>query len=727
MKKAKEKIFTRKLAKKLTGEAVIVPDGYTSIGAWAFFGNRAIKSITLPQSITSIAHNAFYKCYELTKINIPAGVTSIGKHAFRECHSIKKIKLPKGLMHIGEHAFAECVSLKTINFPSGLTVIKDSMFRRCNSLSNVTIPGNITSIGNWAFCDCPSLKEIEIPDSVTNIGDGAFAEECSLESIYIPASVVSIGKNAFCCSPVLTRLPGIADIIVDDENPSYSSIDGVLFNKNKTILLQYPKHKKQKKYVIPDGVVSIGENAFDWCENLTEIVIPKSVKEIKAGAFNTCRFKSIVIPEGVERIGNAAFAQCASIKKINIPASVTLIGERAFNSMWSLRSIKVDPKNPKYSSANTALIENGKTLLLYPRCSLYKKYHIPEGITHIAEEAFESCDNLQIITVPDSVISLERAVFASCDNLVRVILPDSIKSIPSQTFFNCKSLREIEIPAGVCDIDKNAFDWCENLSEINVSEKNANYSSLNGILCNKDKTELLLCPKAYSKNTYSFVIPDSFNSIGANCFSDCKYFDNITIPKNITSICPGAFGKSSVNSRLTIFCYEGTTAHIYAMSLLFKYRIIKADDDAYYPKTSETTRIERNRFIKLYPCREQVVEAEVMEEFKKGVDDLCKKYGLSLGHDDLGGSFKIVSGYDPEFMQWFMSASDPNAALNIWHEACKARGEELYLYNPSHVYHDRYSSYDYDEEMGEYWLPGGMDVDMSEIEEDCDDTQEKEI
>ena len=313
---------------------VEIPDTVTEIGDYAFYEWNNLEKVTMPSNITSIGERAFWNCNNLTGITIPDGVTSIGESAFISCSSLTSITIPESVTSIGKCIFYGCRSLTSITIPESVTSIGNEAFRDCNNLTNITIPNSVTSIGSCVFYGCSSLTNIAIPDRVTSIGERAFGDCSSLTSITIPESVTSIGKQAFegCSS--------LTNINVSDNNKNYSSIDGVLFNKDKTEIIKHPEGKESKSYKIPNSVTSIGYVAFLKCSSLTNITIPDGVTSIGDCAFGHCSsLTNITILDGVTSIGNWAFSDCSSLTSITIPESVTSIGNYAFASCSSLTNI----------------------------------------------------------------------------------------------------------------------------------------------------------------------------------------------------------------------------------------------------------------------------------------------------------------------------------------------------------------------------------------------------
>ena len=441
----------------------------------------------------------------LITANIPASVTysgttysvtSIGDYAFYNCSGLTSVTIPNSVTSIGKEAFYKCSSLTSLSVEAGNTVY-DSR-NNCNAIietstntlivgcQNTTIPNSITSIGDYAFSYCSSLTSVTIPNSVTSIGNSAFSNCSSLTSINVA-----------------------------DDNPNYSSKDGVLFNKQQTTLIQCPGGM-QGEYVIPNSVTSIASNAFQNCSSLTSVTIPNSVTSIGDYAFNgvnniiysgtatgspwgakcvngyvdgylvysddtkttllgcsAAATGDIVIPNSVTSIGSYAFYGCSGLTSATIPNSVTSIGYAAFYKCSSLTSVTLNSNaivSQKYSKINVSgffIWSNIGSLF----DSQVKEYIIGESVTSIGEYAFGDCSSLTSVTIPNSVTSIGGDAFYGCRiasiNFTGTIeewcnkswSPTQISS-EYQLSINGEPQENVIIPNSVTNIGGNAFNGC---------------------------------------------------------------------------------------------------------------------------------------------------------------------------------------------------------------------------------------------------------------------------
>lgn len=259
-----------------------------------------------------------------------------------------------------------------------VTSIGDRAFLQRCFLMNVTIPNSVTSIGSHAFANCMGLRSIAIPSSVTSIGRYAFLCCEGLKTIAIPSSVMSISGDAF------TWCVSLTDISVDENNARYKSIDGNIYTKDGKNLIYYAAGKTDRTFVVPNGVTSIGNGAFNACRNLTSIFIPSSVTSIDDYAFSCCEnLTSIVIPSSVTSIGRSAFIGCKNLTSIVIPSSVTSIGDNVFEDSKNLEYIYCFDNFRKIEGIRKAGIKR-RAVLYYretkPKIKLFRRYwHIDDG------------------------------------------------------------------------------------------------------------------------------------------------------------------------------------------------------------------------------------------------------------------------------------------------------------------------------------------------------------
>ena len=284
-------------------------------------------------------------------------------------------------------------------------------------------------------------------------------------------------------------------------------------------------------------VTSIGEDAFYSCSDLTSVTIPNSVTSIDARGFGSCSgLTSVTIPNSVTSIAFEAFSCCSGLTSVTIPNSVISIGDGAFSECWSLTSVS-----------------------------------IPNSVTSIGEKAFYNCNVLTSVTIPNSVTSIGDRAFSYCSRLTLVSIGNSVTSIGAWAFSRCSGLTSVTIPNSVTSIGDVAFGNCGNLDAINVHSDNTVFCSQDGILYNKELTELLCCP---GKKT-SVTIPNSVTSIGDYAFYGCSGLTSVSIPNSVTSIGDYAFdgycSLEMIYSQIVepFECYPGFSDFILKNTILY--------------------------------------------------------------------------------------------------------------------------------------------------------------
>ncbi len=408
-------------------------------------------------------------------------VVAIGPGAFADFTGLVSVIIPSSVTTIGNSAFSGCRALTSVSISFGVTSIGADAFRWCSELTSVSIPASVASIGSSAFSGCSALTSVTISEGVTTIGAYAFFICSRLASVTIPSTVTSIGTAAFGGTDALTSFS------VDAANSNYSSADGVLFNKLKTVLIRYPAGRsgaytvphgvttiendafadasRLTSVVIPPGVTSLGSNAFTYCSSLKSVSLPFGITSIGFWAFYGCTsLESLVIPASVTSIGPAAFYNCRALKSLTIPASVTSISSGAFADCTGLTSIDVDVSNLNYSSLDGVLFDKQQTMLLRYPPGRVGSYVVPIGVTAIGDDAFAGSAGLTSVTIPLTVTSIGWSAFYDCVALTAITIPPSVTRIEGWTFYGCSALTSVTLPASITSIGNSAFAWSRNLA-----------------------------------------------------------------------------------------------------------------------------------------------------------------------------------------------------------------------------------------------------------------------
>ena len=319
----------------------------------------------------------------------------------------------------------------------------------------------LTTIEKDAFYNCSRLTSFIIPSQVVSIRESAF-EYTSPSQVTIPASVQEIGRNAF------HGISELEDIRVEDGNAFYDSRNNchaLIETASNTLL------KGCSNTIIPNGIKSIGEGAFDGCDRLTNISIPNTVTEIGISAFADCiKLQAISFPESLTIISENAFSSCGALASITIPKNVRTIQGNPFSLCKNLKSIQVDAANPYFDSRDgcNAVMKKGSNELVVG-CQTTV---IPSNTQSIGEYAFSGCEGLPSVNIPSKVTSIGEKAFYYCKKLAKVELPEGLRTIGSDAFSCNDAITTIILPSTITTIGDNAFFGCNNL--VNVEAKMVN-------------------------------------------------------------------------------------------------------------------------------------------------------------------------------------------------------------------------------------------------------------
>ena len=444
-------------------ESVQFGNKLKTIGQNAFEYNFALKSVSIPASVELLENDSFRHCTELRKVKFSGKHTKIDKSTFDGCTSLKKIVLSDDMKFVPEYAFYNCKSLKKVKLSKNTKLIKKCAFKHCESLKKISfgrkmyaigdhafeesglksvkLNKNLQYIGNGAFAGT-NLKKIKLTEKVSYIGNRVFAGCRKLKTVSIPASVKGLNPGA------LGDCVNLTAINVSAGNKNYSSAAGVLFDKNKKTLLQYPINKKGSAYTVPSSVDMIRSHAFENNKHLTSVSV--SAEKIHNHAFaNMSRLKRVVIGNGVKNIAERAFAFNDSLSTVEMADSVNVIARAAFEDS-AIRSIRIPSgidklsgdafdgctrlaafegsSSGKYPVIDGVLYENGgKTLREYPRRKPGSTFTVPSQVTRVKYGAFRGVKKLKKLYFESSIKDLASSSIVNCPVLKEIVFAEGTK------------------------------------------------------------------------------------------------------------------------------------------------------------------------------------------------------------------------------------------------------------------------------------------------------------
>ncbi len=579
----------------------------TKIDYSAFDGCNDVESITIPDSINEIYPRAFSDtAYYKNEANWEDGVLYIGNHLI-ETDSMAYIdpnyRVKEGTVVIVSNAFRD-KAIETITLPASVDYIGYGVFDDCDELTDFIVHENNLNYSSnedgilfnkdkKVLIECPEnadFTEYTIPSNVTEIEPYAFNSCNNITKITIPPTVSTIGFAPFAQANLLSSSE------VDANNTHFLDENGILFNKNKSELIQYPAGKTEASYTIPSGISVIGSDSFNGCRNL----------------------QSIIIPEGVAEICTMAFANCGNLSEVKIPASTTKIYNMVFDECDGLTAINVDESNENYASIDGVLLsKDGKKLIKYPSAKIGLNYTIPSTVTTINNTSVTGIKGAKNIIIPNTVSEISvysfSAHFADLSGLFRIfttverdnvpigwecdwasdndqvywagewkysesgtpvipeiVIKDNIEykpilnngvwsyevskitgetsvvviestigtypvtSIGEKAFYNCTSLTTINIPKSVTEIKEGVFSNCSSLNAITVDPENEIFTDDKGVLIDKSKKILMKYPEA--KISLNYKIPSGVVEIAKEAFSNNKKLMIVTITKEVEII-----------------------------------------------------------------------------------------------------------------------------------------------------------------------------------------------
>jgi len=550
---------------------LVIPNSVTSISSYAFSGCSGLTSTTIPNSVTSIGYGAFSNCSGLTSVTIPNSVTSIGYGAFSNCSGLTSVTIPNSVTSIGSYTFQNCSGLTRVNIsdvaawcnisfgdsfsnplsyahhlylngqeiqhlviPNSVTNIANYAFYGCSGLTSVTISNSVTSIGSSAFSGCSGLTSVNIPNSVTSIGSYAFSACSALTSITIPSSVTNLSTSAFsgCTSLQYINFSG---------SSNYTTIDGVVYDKNVTQIIIYPPGKTSTTYTYPSTITDfsgISNNLY-----LKKIYVPRlsTTPSINYYTFNVgdnleaVEFADFVgdyyTKDGVvyrkseyngESYNYLVFCPRGKTS-LTVTPDVMYIEVDGFRSNTKLESLTIEASerylnftctNSSYFSSQGAFHSPLKNVYLG------RRVYFSSGL--YGRNVFADNPSLETVVVGENMTSIPSYLFTDCSGLTNVTLPETITSVGSDAFTNTPWLASLPSQDGIRYYNYIALEY-----EYSEETKNVRI---------KDGISVIAGGLFENTNVESVVFPISVTSLEDGLFVDCKSLKKVILPNSIKQI-----------------------------------------------------------------------------------------------------------------------------------------------------------------------------------------------
>lgn len=500
---------------------LIEGESYTVVGIddMAFMGCAKLTSVIFPSTLKTIGEGAFYGCSRLTSVELPAQTVSIGNEVFGDCPLLATLSLGEGLESIGRSAFENCIALTGVSMPAGMESIGALAFKGCTKLASAALGNSLTLLGDSAFYGCSALQSVELPVTVSSVGTRTFAGCSALNAVGL-GNVSAIGEAAFNGCSALTEI------------------------------------------AIPNGVETLGNYAFYGCSALATVTLgtqersSSSLKTIGDYAFAETAVKSVVLPDGVSTLGNYAFNKCASLATVSLGNSLTAIGNYAFSDCEKLESVTFGSAletigERAFASAKISSLVLPATVKTIGVWAFYNNpltaITFNDGLQSIGSRAFYGV-SVQTLNIPNSVTELGSYAFSGCKSLETVTIGTGVTKISDYTFNTCSALTQISCPS-VTEIGKNAFSGCSSLSDIPLNDKITSLG--NYVFSGCSAIESLVIPNSVTSiGSYAFekctkltsaTLGTGISSIPDYMFSSCSALTSVVLPENITGIGKYAF------------------------------------------------------------------------------------------------------------------------------------------------------------------------------------------
>ncbi len=581
-----------------TEQTVTVPDSVTEIASSAFGRNDTMTELKLGKNVLTIAEEALRYCSALTAITVDKGnawyfdidgvlfyregsVTEVTLVCMPQSSPITDYVMPEDryITAIGEYAFYNCNNLVSVQVAAGVTIIRSEAFYNCRNLKDVDMGPDVQALESYIFEGCKAMEHLRLSASLVDVRiDGRFLSAASVKTLTVPRSASYIPEQ-FLTHSTLTAFE------VEEGNPAYTSVDGVLFTADGTVLLSYPKGKEGASYAIPEGTVELGKDAFYHVGQLTQLTMPdsleilgdsalegtKGLQELTLGKNITTLEYDSIYGSGITSLtlsekltedtvnGNCIYG-CNQLTTLHVPAGAAYIPDNMAKH-GSLTAIEVEEGNSRYFSANGVLYEvdeEGSVLLhTYPKKREDASYTVLDNTKIIGREAFYLVKQLEQLILPDSLEILRDSALEQTTGLRELVLPKNVTTLEYDSLYGsgitsltlsekltkdtvngnciygCNQLTTLHVPVGAAYIPDNMAKH-GSLTAIEVEEGNSRYFSDKGVLYEIDEEGAqLLHTYPRNREEVSYTVLDNTKIIGKEAFYTVKQLEELLLPDSL--------------------------------------------------------------------------------------------------------------------------------------------------------------------------------------------------
>ena len=471
---------------------LVIPDGVTSVSAYAFAGCEGITSVTFPEGLTAIGNNAFYRCTALQTVSIPESVSEIAEMTFNNCSSLESVTIPEGVTKIGNGAFSNS-GLRELTLPSTIRSMSQS-FYNCDSLTSLTLTEGITTLGS-SFYNCDSLKAVHIPSSINRLEVNDFSSCSSLETVTIAEGVETITGFSDCRKLSSINIPSTAKSIT-----SFSNCESL------------------KSFYVPKGVTDfsgfknciglemiIVEDLESWCnilfssyanynaqyyakhlylgtpdenEEITELVIPEGITQLKRYAFGGLTgLTSVTLPSSLTSLDNTTFSDCSGVENVFAVCDPNKLswGGNGFKAEKAtlMHVTDIEAWRASFPEANVTFVGD-LTQLRYTataQVNEFDQYANFTGATALVAHNYNAETGEGLVTYLGNVTAIGEDALAGCATITAIKVPEGVTAIGSRALGGCEALATVTLPSTITTIADEAFDNANNIANIYCAAK----------------------------------------------------------------------------------------------------------------------------------------------------------------------------------------------------------------------------------------------------------------